>query len=170
MSRALLLGFAALASSSGAVAAFSTALPGHGPVAQPLAFNHRLHGANGLACADCHEGVESSAAATIPRAAKCMECHEEDDAGTPEKDRLKALAAGGGEIPWVRLYRLPAHVVFSHERHVALGKVACADCHGGHGDSEAPPGRPERAVLTMDGCLACHESRGASLDCIACHR
>ena len=169
MSRALALA-AVLSSGAGLAVAVSSAVPGDASGTQPLPFNHRIHGDNGIGCTDCHGGAEGSAVAGLPRTAFCMECHGEDTATTPDKDRLKAFAEAGREVPWVRLYRLPAHVVFSHERHTALGGLACDRCHGDHGRSEAPPPHPEYEVLFMDGCLRCHEAKGASLDCIACHR
>ncbi len=170
MTRVLAGPVVVLFSGFGLALAGSLALTGEEARVQPVAFNHQVHGKRDIACTDCHEGAESSAPAGLPRVSVCLECHGEDTTTTPEKDRMKAFAAAGREIPWVRLYRLPAHVVFSHERHVALGKLACDLCHGGHGASVAPPGYPEPAVLTMDGCLACHGLRGASLDCLACHK
>ena len=139
-------------------------------VVQPIAFNHLVHAKRNIACADCHQGVATSAKASIPRVAVCIDCHGEDTTTTPEKDKMKAFAAQGREIPWDRLYRLPAHVVFSHERHVAMGGVACESCHGGHGQSESPPGRVVAGFPDMDVCLACHAAKGASHDCIACHK
>jgi len=139
-------------------------------VEQPLAFNHARHAEFEIECADCHEGVEQSAFAMIPPVSLCMGCHEDEDPATPEMKRLMDAAAGKAEIPWVRLYRLPAHVIFSHERHVVFGEVSCRTCHGNHGTSERPPPRPEPMVLTMAGCMECHETRHALNDCIACHR
>lgn len=170
MNRSALLAFLLLLCGWGGAMALATATWPSAPVEQPLAFNHALHAKQDIPCAHCHPGVEDSAIASLPRLAVCTECHGEDTASTPEKERLLSFVAAGKEIPWARLYRLPAHVVFSHERHVALGGLECARCHGGHGASETPPLRPEPEVLRMDGCLSCHKAKGASDDCIACHK
>jgi hypothetical protein len=164
----------ALCSASGLAFAMVSAGLVEPAIVQPLPFDHALHASFDLECVDCHEGVEEYAIARIPRLSLCMECHEEDaeseEALSPAKEKLLSYAESGSEIPWVRLYRLSAHVVFSHERHVTFGEVACSQCHGDHGSSDRPPPRPVTAPLTMDGCMACHESAGASNDCIACHR
>jgi hypothetical protein len=140
-------------------------------IEQPLSFNHKAHVDRGLECADCHKGVRAAAHAAVPSIAVCAECHSGDaDAASqdPEKKRLVAHVVAGTEIPWRRLYRLPAHVVFSHERHVTMGEIACEACHGRHGESEVPPPRPE--ALSMAGCMDCHATRDVTVDCIACHR
>ena len=170
MNRAALLALAVLFCVCGGAVALATAGLATPPVEQPIAFNHLRHAKRDIACADCHQGVETSAFACLPRVSLCMDCHGEDTDTTPEKDRMKAYAAAKTEIPWVRLYRLPAHVVFSHERHVALGKVRCDACHGSHGESERPPERPVSATLRMRRCLSCHAEKGASVDCVACHK
>ncbi len=169
MSRAALALVVAF-SGSGVALSFRATDPELAPIVQPIEFNHSVHVARGIGCEDCHQGVQTSAKAGIPRVAVCVDCHAEDTATTPEKDKLKAFAAAKREIPWVRIYRLPAHVVFSHERHVAMGGVACEACHGDHGRSAAPPPRPASVFPGMNACLACHAAKGASRDCVACHR
>ena len=158
------------ASGSGVALSVSADRRAYDAVVQPIAFNHLVHAKRGIACADCHQGVETSAKAWIPRVALCIDCHSEDTTTTPEKEKMKSIAAAGREIPWERLYRLPAHVVFSHERHVAMGGVACDACHGAHGQSEAPPTHADAVFPEMTACLACHAVKGAAQDCVACHR
>jgi hypothetical protein len=118
---------------------------------QPIEFPHARH--QGVGCAVCHRGVETQARATIPDAAFCAKCH----ASLP-----KTLA-------WVQVTRIPSHVYFSHQRHVALGKLECASCHGDMRDRTSPPGTAQ-ARLVMTTCLNCHRHEGASEDCAACHR
>ncbi len=165
-----LLPVALVAVLSGSGLVLAVAVAGRRPVLQPIEFDHRRHAKAEIPCSQCHEGVEGSARAGIAGVPVCMECHGEDEPATPGMKLLHSQAKAGQEIPWIRLYRLPAHVVFSHERHVSLGGVACGSCHGNHGDTERPPPGPEPRVLTMDGCIDCHRDLKADTDCIACHK
>ncbi|TVR47683.1 MAG: hypothetical protein EA402_01060 [Planctomycetota bacterium] len=60
----------------------------------------------------------------------------------------------GGVVHWERIHKLPDHVYFSHEWHVAAG-VSCQTCHG-------PVERMEVvyqfADLTMGWCISCHRN------------
>ena len=136
---------------------------------QPIRYNHAIHIANGLVCEDCHVGVREQAQATLPTIATCLTCHEVPLTEDPEEEKIRALAAAGQEIPWVQLTRVPAHVYFSHRRHVAQGSMECADCHGPMETLTEPPERPFR-LMTMDTCLECHEQRKVRNDCNDCHR
>lgn len=155
---------------SGCGLAFAVAGAEAPAIRQPIQFDHLRHAKADIQCVQCHEGVEKSPRAGIPEVSVCMGCHGEDQASTPDMEKVLYYGKPGLEIPWVRLYRLPAHVVFSHERHVSFGGLACDACHGGHGKSEQPPRGPVNKVLTMNGCLECHRARGASTDCVACHK
>lgn len=136
------------------------------PVRQPLAFNHARHAQMG--CAVCHQGVGTAARAGIAQGEICVKCHTT----APRVAGAAALwgRVGRGEpIGWVRATRLPDEALFSHRRHVTLGKLECASCHADVGKRTAPPGVvPVR--LNMDACLSCHQREGASQDCAACHR
>ena len=145
---------------------------GHNPdasSAQPIAFNHAKHVENGMTCTDCHAGAESQARATLPTLATCMSCHESALTPSVEEEKIRRLAAAGKELAWTQLTRMPAHVYFSHRRHVQLAKLECAMCHGPMEKATAPPRRPF-GRLTMDACIECHEQRGARTDCNDCHR
>lgn len=164
MRRALsLLGVVLLASCSSATSA-----------TQPIPFNHRIHGANGLTCDTCHQSVMEKAVAGIPRVAVCMGCHSgditENPAAKPYIDTIRRYADAGEEIPWVRLYTLPHHVYFSHRRHTAIAGLACETCHGDIGQSERPPENPVAHTLEMDTCMECHRRLGAENQCAWCHR
>lgn len=135
------------------------------PVSQSIPFNHAKHAT--LTCAGCHTGVETAQHAGLPSAATCARCHAAAPAVVPavDWDRLQKL---GAEF-WKPITRLPAHVMFSHRRHVSLGRLACESCHADIGRRASPPPRmPVR--LTMNTCLACHRAEGASEDCAGCHR
>jgi hypothetical protein len=68
-------------------------------------------------------------------------------------------------IPWVRVYRLPDFVFFSHAKH-ATGKVACGECHGPVEDRDA---LAAEIVHNMKTCMNCHAVRKASNKCHVCH-
>lgn len=157
-------------------------------VTQPIAFNHRVHVESGLDCGFCHEAVESAAHAGIPATDTCMVCHEDTtampgdencgrchDVGEGEHEelsdqaKLQHLAAQGEPIPWRRIYDLPDHVYFSHRRHVTVAGIGCPECHGDVAGLDRPAPRP-LVHHDMDWCMRCHETRGASNDCIHCHR
>ena len=142
----------------------------YGPaVKQPLAFNHKKHLEKEVVCSGCHDTVEKLAAAGKPKLETCMLCHETPLGQTAAEEQVRQYAARGEEIRWSRLYKLPDHVFFPHQSHVVAGKIECKTCHGAIGESVSPPKRPE-INLTMNDCLACHRSRGVTIDCIACHK
>jgi len=138
-------------------------------ITQPIAFNHRKHIENGLACTDCHAGVETQARATLPELDTCLTCHESALTTSPEEKKIRTMAAAGKALAWVPLTRMPAHVYFSHRRHVTFAKLACSGCHGPVEQSSRPPDRPLLS-LTMDACIQCHEKNQARTDCNDCHR
>lgn len=139
------------------------------PPAQPIRYNHAVHIANGLGCEDCHEGARDQAQATLPTIETCMMCHEEALTDSPEEEKIRTLAAAGEEMPWRQITQVPTHVYFSHRRHVALGGLECAECHGPMETLTEPPRRPYRPI-DMDTCIACHKEREVRYDCNDCHR
>ena len=141
-----------------------------GSVTQPIALNHKKHVVeNELECSACHSAFSNSANAGRPKTETCMLCHETALTESAEEEKIRQYAGRGEEIPWKRLYRLPEHVYFSHQTHVVAAKVECKSCHGAIGESTTPPVKPE-VKLTMDDCVACHESKQVSIDCLACHK
>lgn len=143
-------------------------------VSQPLPFNHRIHKDNAITCVDCHQGVLSGAHAGIPEVGVCMQCHEGDitqnPAAVPHVALVRLHAAAGTELPWRRLHELPAHVYYSHRRHVAIAQLECSVCHDDIGERTTPPAGPVAQTLAMSTCMACHEERGVENDCARCHR
>ena len=142
---------------------------------QPIAFNHQLHlTKGGMQCETCHEHVSDRAHAGLPRLEVCMQCHRtttpSNAAGAAQVQAMRALAKEGADAIWVRVYQLPAHVYFSHQRHTEVAGLDCKLCHGDMALLTAPPSRPIARTLQMDNCLACHESKGVTTDCAACHR
>jgi hypothetical protein len=82
---------------------------------------------------------------------------------------LQVFGARGEPVPWRRIYDLPDHVYFSHRRHVTVARIECAECHGDVPNLTRPASYP-LVDHTMDWCTGCHVARGASTDCIHCHR
>lgn len=132
---------------------------------QPIEFNHAKH--LPIACATCHTGVVDGVRAGLPAGLFCAKCHATAPAAVGEDDWARVAQAPAS--PWVALTRLPAHVRFSHERHVGAGQLECASCHGDIGTRTAPvPRNPVR--LDMSTCLGCHRRENVTEDCAACHR
>ena len=136
---------------------------------QPVSFNHQKHVKElDLACSSCHLTVEKEAFSGFPAADVCAFCHLEPQGKTAEEAKLVERLKSGAPLDWKPLFRQPAHVFYSHRRHVVAAKIECPVCHGSIAQTTAPPGRVRR--LRMDDCLGCHRKAGASTDCTACHR
>jgi hypothetical protein len=67
-------------------------------------------------------------------------------------------------VPWVRVYKLPRTIYFSHAVHVK--KTDCAVCHG---PVAARDSLGQEKSIAMADCMKCHDQRGASNDCNLCH-
>ena len=133
---------------------------------QPLGFPHRAHTQNQIDCSFCHAHVEQNHKAGIPRVSLCASCHSGMPQESADAQALARYADEGREIPWVRLYQLPDYNFFSHKWHVRAG-VTCAECHGSIGESVSPV---RHMQYKMAWCIDCHTRRGASIDCLTCHR
>jgi predicted CXXCH cytochrome family protein len=138
-------------------------------VVQPIQFSHKAHIDKGLPCDGCHQSVEKAAAATVPTKDTCMMCHQGTLTDSPEEEKVRQYADKGEDIPWRRIYQLPAHVFFSHRRHVAVARIDCGQCHGAVASLTVPASYP-LVKQNMEWCLSCHKARGATQDCIHCHR
>ena len=137
------------------------------PPEQPIPFNHKTHTTQaGVKCLDCHAIKDPGDQAGFPSEAACMGCHVAIRKDSPAIQKLAAFAAEKKRVPWVRVYRLPKTVYFSHEVHHKQAGVACADCHGPVGEREAVG--LEKSIH-MAACMACHEQRKASNKCDLCH-
>ncbi len=145
----------------------------HYKPSQPINFDHTLHaGKDNLAinCQYCHSGAEKSRHAGIPSANVCMNCHQAVSEGpnTGTAEIAKIYAATGwdptamkytGEqkpIVWNKVHNLPDLAYFSHEQHVAVGKIECQKCHGPV-DTEMDQVQ-QWSPLTMAWCLDCHNN------------
>lgn len=140
------------------------------PAAQPLAFSHKRHTAEGLTCANCHKGAEKGSHATLPAGKFCLKCHAEANGTSPEEPKVREYTRGGKDIPWVQVNRLPGHVYFSHAAHVTYARMDCAECHGDMKERETPVTASQVGHLDMDRCMECHREKGVSNDCLRCHK
>lgn len=134
---------------------------------QPMSFSHARHaGELQIDCLYCHRSAALSATANVPSMQLCMSCHQNLGNETPETLKLLAYWGNQEPIPWIRLHRMPDFVYFTHEMHLRAG-LHCADCHG---HVERMSHTPRAASYEMGWCLTCHKQRGASRDCLICHK
>lgn len=134
---------------------------------QPVSFSHARHaGELKIECLYCHRSAAVSATANVPSMQLCMSCHSNFGNETPETLKLLAYWKDQEPVPWIRLHRLPDFVYFTHEMHLRTG-LQCVNCHGRVWEM---PLTPRAASYEMGWCLSCHQQRGASLDCWACHK
>ncbi|HJZ89056.1 MAG TPA: cytochrome c3 family protein [Polyangia bacterium] len=127
----------------------------HGPIEQPVQFDHRHHVADdGIDCRYCHSTVETAASAGFPALSVCMNCHGQIWNKSPMLEQVRAAYFSDRAIPWNRVHRLPDFVYFNHSIHVAKG-VGCVSCHG-RVDQMAQV--TQVAPLTMGWCLGCHRA------------
>lgn len=134
--------------------------------AQPIAFSHKLHaGKLKLKCNMCHPNRDPGESMGIPQASTCMQCHTAVKADHPEVQKIAEAAENKRPIPWARVYQIPTYVFFSHRAHIDAGST-CSECHGTVVERDQ---LFREADISMGGCMACHEKKGASNDCTFCH-
>jgi formate-dependent nitrite reductase cytochrome c552 subunit len=132
---------------------------------QPVAFSHRQHSAAGIKCVDCHTKALREERAGIPQSDRCMLCHATIRKDSAAVQHVARFAAEKKSIPWVRVYRLPDFVFFSHGVH-AKASVECTSCHGPVAQRDV---LQKEVSTSMRGCVDCHRSRKATIDCSRCH-
>jgi hypothetical protein len=148
---------------------------------QPIPFSHRHHaGEYQIACLYCHSGTDRSRAAGVPSVELCMGCHAQFAKEFDELEGIRILKQHWQDrrpIEWEQIHRVPEHVKFRHNRHVAAG-VACQTCHGPVEAMDKLSLTPDTkwwfyglptAKLEMGWCIKCHRENGASEDCLTCH-
>ena len=139
-------------------------------VAQPVAFDHRMHTDKlKMQCQLCHQYVNTGAHAGLPSRSLCAMCHQVPQGTTAVAARLTMMIERGDSLRFNKLFHLPPHVFFTNRRHVAIAKIPCQTCHGTIAETQRPP---KRALVRfrMQVCLDCHIEKGQSVDCVACHR
>lgn len=139
---------------------------------QPVSFPHDKHVGLNVGCVACHTGAMDETRARVPSTDACKLCHRVERSFPATPPQLASFIASAQQIPWNQAQKMPDHVYFSHRRHVGLGKIACAQCHGDIGSSQQPITRAylRTGEAGMAQCIDCHRKTGASKDCLACHR
>lgn len=127
---------------------------------QPVPFSHEIHaGQLGLDCRYCHNGVDKSAISNVPSTNTCMNCHSQIKTESPLLEPVRASAASGTPIPWVKVHKVPDYVFFNHSAHVNRG-VSCVECHGRVDQMEVVG---QAKPLSMTFCLDCHRNPEAAI-------
>ena len=141
-----------------------------GGVTQPIAFNHRKHTQDlQLECEFCHPRVRTGAHPGLPALETCAMCHQAPLGTSREAARVTEYVTQQRPLVFVKLFRLPAHVYYTHRRHVGIAGLECRLCHGDIALTVRPPRRP-LVSISMKFCLDCHRRSAQTLDCNACHR
>jgi hypothetical protein len=131
---------------------------------QPIAFDHKLHVQTAkMTCNDCHAPRGDGSTVSMPQPPKCMTCHATIATDKPDIQRLAAAAKNEDPIEWVRVYRVPSFVTFSHKTHAGS---TCAECHGPVAERTAISLEKDTHMGT---CIACHAAKQAPTTCDTCH-
>lgn len=136
------------------------------PPPQPIPFSHKAHAAAALKCLDCHSIRKPGFAAGYPREDTCMACHVSIKAATPAVRKLAEYHRNRRPVPWVKIYRLPDYVWFSHQSHHQEAGVGCEVCHGPVAEREVIT---KEKPTSMASCMDCHAARAAPNECNFCH-
>ncbi len=125
-------------------------------------FDHRAHLLEGIACVQCHVGVERAGERGplhLPGDALCLTCHEEPHDARP------CLSCHGEATTRVRAAATRDRLRFEHARHLDRNPGQCVRCHTG------VTGAAESMAAPMALCFSCHEHQGQqrARDCGACH-
>ncbi|HJO04516.1 MAG TPA: cytochrome c3 family protein [Acidobacteriota bacterium] len=139
------------------------------PPPQPVAFSHKAHVDNEIACTSCHPGAETEAQAGLTPLAGCATCHRRAIIPDhPEVVKVIELFQNREPLAWNRVNVIPdsAMVHFKHKPH-ARAEISCDRCHGDV--AEMTIAQQPFDVSDMGWCVSCHQQEGASIDCLACH-
>ena len=131
---------------------------------QPLPYSHKTHLKMGLKCIECHTMPGKGEAATFPAETKCMQCHASVKTDSPHIQKLTEYAKKKEAVPWVRIYRVPEFVWFSHKVHTKI--AGCERCHGPVAERDV---MTKEKPIDMNSCMACHDEHKASNECNLCH-
>lgn len=136
------------------------------PPEQPIPFSHKTHVGAGVKCLDCHTIKAPGDHAGFPAESTCMGCHSAIRKESPAIQKLAAYAQEKKRVPWVRIYKLPKTVYFSHEVHHKQAGVECEACHGAVRERDV---LGQEKSIFMAECMSCHDRKKASNKCDLCH-
>lgn len=133
---------------------------------QPIPFSHRLHaGVKAISCEFCHPYVGRSIHPGLPPVEKCLYCHNYIIANHPQIQKEHRYFDTKTPTPWRKVFYLPEHVLFNHQRHIRK-EIQCAACHGKIETMDRIRGQR----FKMGFCIECHQKKGANLGCwLGCH-
>jgi hypothetical protein len=132
---------------------------------QPVPYSHKTHVALGLKCNACHRNPDPGEAMGLPAESFCMGCHATVKSESAAIRKIAAAFASKEPLPWVRVYRIPAFVYFSHRVHTKAG-TSCETCHGPVRERDVVV---REVVHNMKACMACHTASNAPNECNTCH-
>jgi hypothetical protein len=133
---------------------------------QPIPFSHKTHVALGVKCLDCHPIRQPGFAAGLPKETTCMGCHVSMKTDSPHIQKLAQFNKSKQPVPWVKVYKVPDYVWFSHEVHYKEAKIECVECHGPVATRDVIA---KEKPTSMNACMDCHRQRNASNECDVCH-
>lgn len=134
---------------------------------QAIPFNHKLHVETAkLQCKDCHAPSRTGETLAMPQPTQCMVCHSAIATDKPDIQRLADMAKNNQNAAWVRVYRVPSFVSFSHKTHTDSG-ATCQDCHG---EVAGMTAIAKVKDISMGGCISCHTAKSAPTGCDTCHQ
>ena len=132
---------------------------------QPIPFSHKTHTTAGIKCTDCHT-LRDENVAGIPKETTCLGCHMTIKKDSPAIQKLTEFAKSKQSVPWVRVYRVPDYVYFSHQAHHKDAGFSCDTCHGPVAERDVIA---KEKPITMQACMSCHAKHQASNGCDFCH-
>ena len=101
-----------------------------------------------------------SKTAGIPPGNVCLNCHFLVRNGTRSgaTEIAKVIEAYDNKKPieWIRIYKLPDFVFFSHAQHVSAGEINCEECHGNVKEMNVIR---QVSELSMGWCINCHRTK-----------
>ena len=80
--------------------------------------------------------------------------------GVTEINKVVAAYENRTAVEWIRIYKLPDFVFFSHAQHVSAGGISCETCHGNVKEMDRLTQVPN---LSMGWCIDCHDTRKVNL-------
>jgi hypothetical protein len=85
-----------------------------------------------------------------------MNCHQTVMRDSALLAPIRASAADGQPMRWIRVHTLPDYAYFNHKAHLA-GGIGCVTCHGRVDEMETVT---QMEPLSMSWCLDCHRNPG----------
>ena len=154
-------------------------------VAPRLKFSHQLHARRGVACLDCHRGIDESevpAEGNLPSMRSCFRCHGGPRATAPsacstchetaEDGLLRTHYPDGWLDPPAWLGMKHDRDFLTRHRWVAAdhGEL-CGSCHREEDCSDCHDGRVQRLQIHPNDYLSIHaaDSRRDGHRCVSCH-